>query len=304
MRQLWQKAARARTSAGDLAFLGLFLSLLPGLGVTGLAVAGVLLWPSPADAVFPLFLLPLGLAVVGGGVVLLLAARELRRVAENQAAFVAQAAHELKNALAAVQLTAEALQRHHGDTGPAHSLQLSLAALQREVEKLLDWGRLAAGKRSYRLRPCFLEEVVAQARGRVEPLFQARGQRLEGRLPAEAVELVADREALASALVNLLTNASKYSPPGSPVLLQGDLGKGRVRLLIRDWGPGIPEAEQRKIFRMFYRAPGTAEEGVGLGLAIVTQVAEAHGGKVEVFSRAGEGALFVLTLPTRQALEG
>jgi signal transduction histidine kinase len=116
----------------------------------------------------------------------------------------------------------------------------------------------------------------------------------------ETMPIRADRLLMYQALTNLVTNAIKYSPPGSTVRIGVANGTGRVRFRITDQGCGIPADEQSKIFEKFYRRGNkeTREQsGFGLGLAFVKEVATRHGGDVVVESEVGKGSVFTLWIP-------
>ncbi|WCM54863.1 sensor histidine kinase [Microbacterium sp. EF45047] len=108
----------------------------------------------------------------------------------------------------------------------------------------------------------------------------------------------ADGQRLTQALLQLAANAVAHTGEEDTIALGGEAGPARVRLWVRDTGPGIPETDQERIFERFARGPGPHHgPGSGLGLAIVTRIAEAHGGEVHVRSRPGEGAVFTVDLP-------
>jgi two-component system phosphate regulon sensor histidine kinase PhoR len=112
----------------------------------------------------------------------------------------------------------------------------------------------------------------------------------------------ADGHALQRVLVNLLDNAIKHSPEGSAVVVGLEFEAQRVLLWVEDDGPGIPRAEQERIFEKFYRIGSELRrqtQGVGLGLSIVKHLAEVHGGRVLVHSNLGEGSRFTVELPLR-----
>jgi two-component system phosphate regulon sensor histidine kinase PhoR len=118
--------------------------------------------------------------------------------------------------------------------------------------------------------------------------------------PSEPIEVVVDREAMVDALVNLLSNAHKYSPAETPIVLSSSGDARVVRWSVTDEGIGIPRAEHRRIFQKFYRVDerlSRAVEGTGLGLAIVQHIALGHGGRVEVVSEPGQGSTFSLVVP-------
>ena len=115
---------------------------------------------------------------------------------------------------------------------------------------------------------------------------------------------LADAGALERILVNLLTNALKYSPPGAPVELELASHGDRISVTVRDRGAGIPPDEQARIFERFYRSrAATRKEGLGLGLYITRLLAERMGGGISLESAPGRGSAFTVTLPAAQADE-
>lgn len=138
----------------------------------------------------------------------------------------------------------------------------------------------------------FLEEVHHKAAA-----LAPRDWRLAA---GTSARFLADRQRLTQALINLADNAVHHSGPGDPIVIGGEAGDGEVRLWVRDSGPGIPVEDQHRIFDRFARrAGGQHRQGVGLGLAIVRVIAEAHGGRASVVSVPGGGATFALTIPLR-----
>jgi signal transduction histidine kinase len=134
------------------------------------------------------------------------------------------------------------------------------------------------------------DDVLVKAQGLAD-----RPWRLDARATGR---LSGDEQRLTQAMLQLADNAAKYSVPGSPIHVGSALHDGKVRLWVRDEGPGIDAAELDRIFERFGRGPaGNQVEGTGLGLAIVTAIATAHGGRVEVQSAAGSGSTFTLVLP-------
>jgi signal transduction histidine kinase len=172
--------------------------------------------------------------------------------------------------------------------------------LQRLVENLLNFGRLQSGQRPYQLEPLdpetLVDEVVQEFRSglsRPDCLIEVAGNRHAGRM-------LADRDAVALALQNLLDNAVKYSGGREPVRVEWARQGDRIALSVRDHGPGIAAGEERRIFERFVRgaAAATAKvRGTGVGLAMVQSVATGHGGEVVVESQPGAGATFTLLIP-------
>ncbi|RIK45050.1 MAG: two-component sensor histidine kinase [Chloroflexi bacterium] len=114
---------------------------------------------------------------------------------------------------------------------------------------------------------------------------------------APRIKIVADRQRLTQALINLVRNAIEHTPASSPIWIGNRVAGASVEIWVRDAGPGIAAADQERIFERFARAGARRSDGAGLGLAIVKAIAEAHGGRVTVASRLGAGATFTLILP-------
>jgi two-component system phosphate regulon sensor histidine kinase PhoR len=143
--------------------------------------------------------------------------------------------------------------------------------------------------------------VAQRAARTVEPLLQARGQRLELRLPARPVPAMADGPRLERVLLNLLSNAHQHGRDAGRIQLSVERRPGEALLAVADDGPGIPVAEQPRIFERFYRSEQDAARstpGSGLGLPIARAIVQLHGGRVWVESAPGAGATFYVALPT------
>ena len=228
---------------------------------------------------------------------------ELRRLSALRADFVSLVSHELRSPMAAVIGAARTLQdRWRSLTADQREAFLALIAdetnrLAALIGDVLDTSRIEAGTFSYAFTDVDLgrlvEDTVAAA---------AIGQD-EVRVRADIAPAVSpirgDRERLRQIVTNLIDNAIKYSPAGDEVEVTVRPENGAVRIVVTDSGPGIPEDQHRLIFEKFGRAvvPGQSKPGTGLGLFIARSIAEAHGGSLDVRSRAPNGAAFVLTLP-------
>ena len=118
------------------------------------------------------------------------------------------------------------------------------------------------------------------------------------RLPADLPLVSVDDILLEQVFINLLENAAKYTPPGSPIEISATARDGEVTVSVADRGPGIPSGDEQRIFEKFYRASqGDAVGGVGLGLTICRGIIQAHGGRIWAEHRAGGGAVLRFTLP-------
>ncbi len=170
--------------------------------------------------------------------------------------------------------------------------------LNRLVNNLLDMMRLESGAVVVKKEWYLLEEVVGTALAHM-------GKRLQGRsvitdLPADLPLVQLDAVLIEQVLVNLLDNAVKYTPPGSPIDLSASQEDGIVRIEVADRGPGIPPGDGQRVFEKFYRGHTGTIRGVGLGLAICRAIVEAHGGTIWAENRPGGGAAFRFTLPTKE----
>jgi two-component system OmpR family sensor kinase len=209
----------------------------------------------------------------------------------TQRAFVADAAHELRTPLAALQLQVQLAERAQSEAERAEALadlKCGLARATHMVAQLLTLARQGPEAEGRKSRDAVdLAELAALAIAELLPLAEAKGIDLgAGELAAGAV-LQGDREALRSLLYNLVDNAIRYTPAGGQVNVS--LGRDGPDLLLEvaDSGPGIPPDERERVFDRFYRPDGQNESGSGLGLAIARGVAQAHGAAVEL----GESSL-------------
>jgi len=164
------------------------------------------------------------------------------------------------------------------------------------ANNILDMARLEAGAVSLHRDWVPLEEVV----GSVLTRLRARlaGRPLDVRLPRDLPLIKLDAVMIGQVLVNLLENALKYTPQGTPLEIEAEIAPGEVTIAVADRGPGIPAGLEERLFDKFYRAaPEGAQSGVGLGLTICRAIVEAHGGRIWAENRAGGGAVFRFTLP-------
>jgi PAS domain S-box-containing protein len=227
-----------------------------------------------------------------------------RLLREAQAALelIGVAAHDLGNPLQALQLMLGKLRR----SPPAEPEKLRevlttavrhTQRLGRLLHNLLDLSRLSSGKLDLEPGEVDLGELAQEAVERHAEQAAEVGSRLVLDVEPGVVGRW-DRLRLERVLTNLLSNAFKYGK-GRPIEVRVERTDGHGRLSVRDHGPGIPEAQQRAIFERFKKAParGEKKEGFGLGLYIVRQLVETHGGSVHVESREGEGATFTVELP-------
>jgi two-component system sensor histidine kinase KdpD len=230
--------------------------------------------------------------------------KALRRSDEIKTAVLRSVSHDLRSPLTAIRAAGEALGSPALEAEDRRELAEAIGVesrrLARLVDKLLDLSRLEGGAAEPREDWCSLEEVI---RGAAED-SGAPPDRLRLMIDRDLPLIRADPAQLERALANLIENALRYGD-GRPVSVRARASGGRVLVRVVDQGPGIPLAEQERIFEPFYRAPGAASHGTGsgLGLAIVRGLIEANGGHVRVESLPGQGTSFVVDLPLPAAVE-
>ncbi len=209
--------------------------------------------------------------------------------------------HDLRTPLAVVTGATSALLDEHGPTDEPTRRELlqtvheEALRLNRLVRNLLDMTRLEAGalKVHEELQP--IEEVVGAALNRMED--RLRGREVETHVPADLPLVPFDSALIEQVLINLIENATKYTPPGSPIEVAARAREGTVEVEVNDRGPGVSPRDVERVFDKFYRAHEGEGGGVGLGLTICRGIIAAHGGRIWVEERAGGGASFRFTLP-------
>jgi signal transduction histidine kinase len=248
--------------------------------------------------------LVLGIAVFGGYLLLRDVDRDVR-MNEVRSQFVASVSHELKTPLTAIRMFAETLAMGRARDERTRSEYLETIVneserLARLVDNVLDFSKIEQGKKIYRLRPTRLEEVAGSAARAMQFPLAQQGFKLRVSVQEQMPELKADPDAIQQAILNLLTNAMKYSGDAREIDLRLSARTGDAVIEVADHGLGLAPEEQKHIFQKFYRAPSHESRsiaGTGLGLTLVAHIAKAHGGRVEVESAPGAGSTFSIFLP-------
>jgi two-component system, OmpR family, sensor histidine kinase KdpD len=222
--------------------------------------------------------------------------RALRRSDEIKTAVLRAVSHDLRSPLTAIVTSAEALASPALEADERQELAAGVTAesarLARLIDKLLELARLQAGAAEPHRDWCSVEEVLREAAESAGVAPDRMRLVVDRDLPL----ILADPGQLERAFANLLENAARYSA-GQPISVRARQSGGRLLVRVVDRGPGIPRADQERIFEPFFRAGDSHDAGSGLGLAIVRGFVEANGGHVHVESLPGQGASFVVELP-------
>jgi signal transduction histidine kinase len=149
-------------------------------------------------------------------------------------------------------------------------------------------------------QPLAVDALVQQASEVLRPLALQKYQQLRVEVAPGLPRVSVDRERMLQVLTNLVGNAIKFTPAGGCVTVRARQVDGKVRVSVKDNGPGIPAEDVPHLFERFWRASGVNERGTGLGLSIVKRIVEAHGGTIWVETQVGTGSTFFFTLPVAE----
>ena len=220
--------------------------------------------------------------------------------------FISIASHELKTPVTSLKGFTYVLQRRlhkQGDEQVLHYLSrmdAQLDKLTKLVSDLLDISRIQAGKLEFQRAAFDLDTLIAETVENVQAATPAHHIVIEGKAQAQ---VFGDKDRLGQVIINLLTNAIKYSPQTDKVVVHISLAQAWAIVRVQDFGIGIDEAHQQKIFERFYQVTdpeGSTYPGLGIGLHISKEIIEQHQGRIEVHSRKGEGTSFSVFLPIMQ----
>lgn len=217
---------------------------------------------------------------------------------------IATVSHDLKQPLAVMNGYIELLLMHRklDDTGVnfLEMVRKSIQSMRQLIDDLLDLAKIESGIR-LDLQPVDVKELVDECIEALQPAIMSKAMQVSTQITDDIPPLLADRARLQQILLNLISNAVKYTQPEGRVQVLAEPRDTTIRIIIQDNGMGISPEDQAHIFERFYRVrrPETDSiEGTGLGLAIVKSLVEAHDGKIALESHLGEGTTFFLTMPT------
>jgi len=253
-----------------------------------------------------IILLAVGMIAVGTVTTVRLMKNELD-VARMQADFAASVSHELRSPITHIRVHAESLMfdlmdnEEEKEEAYVHIVRES-ERLSRLVDNVLDFAAIERGAKQYHLRPSDLTDTVLRAITSISSAQEVRDKELDVNLPHDLPQVHLDADAVAQCIINLVSNAAKYSDKGGWIGVRGRVVERGVEITISDKGIGIAPHDLRQIFEPFFRsrdALARRRKGTGIGLAITRYIMRAHGGDVQVQSRPGKGSTFTLRFPLR-----
>ena len=246
------------------------------------------------------------LGILAAGMVLIVvSAQRARAFANRQLDFVSSVSHEFRTPLAVIYSAGENIS--DGVVGSSGKLADYGNLIKREgrklsamVEQILEHAGASAGRTKYEFKPTEISLLLNEVLDEYQPLVDENGFQLERDIAPGLPLVNADGGALRSLFQNLIANSLKYSNGKRWIGVTARNGGGKVDISVKDRGIGISPSDQKHIFEPFYRARDVVDEqisGNGLGLSLVAQIVEAHGGTISVESEIGEGTTFTLVLP-------
>jgi signal transduction histidine kinase/DNA-binding NarL/FixJ family response regulator len=216
---------------------------------------------------------------------------------------LAVVAHDLRSPLTAIRFELEMLElarpreSEHDDAALLARVGRAIRRMDGLIEDLLDVARLNHDALRVERRPHDINALLAEAAASLRPLVEGSGIAFEVRPAPSSSVITVDGARIQQAVSNLVGNAAKFAPHGGRVVLQWTAVEDDLRIAVSDDGPGIPPDQVQHIFGAFWQARPADRRGLGLGLAIVRAITEAHGGRIWVESEVGRGSTFVLALP-------
>ncbi len=233
--------------------------------------------------------------------------QELQRQDEQKTEFLHIVAHELKTPLTAIISASELIDAEASSATPSQRERLirninrSAWLMDKKVSELLDLAKVQIGNLELKVEPTEINVIIEEVASQLHSLFKMKKQSLVLELPDSLSPAKADRERIEQVLLNLMSNANKFSPAGGKITLRAKEIDDRIVVEVQDSAPVITEEDKDKLFDAYYRAGDIDERqrtpGLGLGLAICKRLIELHQGRIWIESEPGKGNSFVFSLP-------
>jgi PAS domain S-box-containing protein len=228
---------------------------------------------------------------------------EKKHIEQQKDDFISIASHELKTPVTSMKAYTQLLQKHPLITNDKKA-SFMLAKMDSQMNRLtelvasfMNVYKMRTGKLRLKKERFQLEELISEVVANFQYTISSH---IVERTDATKVKVYADKARIHQVLVNLISNAIKYSPEADKVIVSQKPEVGKVTVSVQDFGMGIPKEEQKRIYERFFRAKGKKEgdiPGLGLGLFISTEIVKQHGGELWVNSTEGKGSTFFFTLP-------
>lgn len=233
----------------------------------------------------------------------------LRELLRKEGEFLGFISHEVRTGLTAILGACDFLQEIH-DEPLSETQERYVRLIERSgelihilVNDILDYAKLESGRVQLRLEPLNMREVATDTVALLESKWAPKGLEMDLEIPADLPDVVGDRIRMQQIMLNLVSNAIRFSPEGGKVVLRGGQDGRSEWVEVEDQGPGVPEEDRTRIFERFEQLDNAHHrgEGSGLGLPIVKLLTELHGGRIEVLTPDHhDGGLFRVTLPTME----
>jgi signal transduction histidine kinase len=219
--------------------------------------------------------------------------------------FITFVSHEMRSPLVVIRQCMESLKAVAGDrfdkdvTDLIERCSTRVQNLEGLIEHWLDLSRIENGTLAQKKEPLRLQQIISRSVEEMAPICNERGIALEVNVPEDLFQIVGDEESLVRVFINIIGNATKYTPEGGRIAVSARNGEDNVAVYIADTGVGIPQDKLPFIFEPFFRAAGKEERhrGSGLGLTFCKKIMESHGGEIGATSKEGKGTTCTLKFP-------
>lgn len=246
------------------------------------------------------------LSLLGVSIILIFVSSQRAKLfAQRQVDFVSSVSHEFRTPLAVIYSAGENLadgvaKEENQVVKYGNLIKGEGKKLSAMVEQILDFAGANSGRKKYDLREQNISQIIAETLNECQPLLDEKGFEVETEIAENLPKINADKVALSGAIQNLIANSIKYSNGSKWLKISARNGDNKLKIIVEDKGIGIAKSDLKHIFEPFYRAKSVVDEqihGNGLGLSLVKQTVEAHGGKIAVESEVGKGSRFIVHLP-------